>query len=257
MRPKKHLSQYFLVKQAVLQRISDSIVIDSEDSILEIGSGRGELTNFLIGKSKSILCVEIDKRLCDVLEEKFKEASSVKIYCRDIGEFKLSQDNIVALGNIPYHLSFKILEFLIENRLRVKRAYLTLQKEFAKKLTGLPGTKSYGFLTCFVNLYSDVKILFNIPKTCFYPQPRVDSCLVEFKFYPKTKWCLSGQEFFISLIRKVFSQRRKKIVNILKKFYPEKEVEEILSSCRISPDLRPENISLTQFIDLANSLTLP
>ena len=254
MRPKKHLSQYFLTNKSVLQRIADSIVTDKNACILEIGSGRGELTCFITDKARQVICVEIDEKLCGVLSERFKDLKNVKICCQDIENFDMPSEDIVAVGNVPYHISFKILDLLIKNRKKVRHAYLTLQKEFAQKLTGLSGSKSYGFLTCFINLYCDVKILFNIRKSCFYPNPKVDSSLVEFNIYLKPKWDITDENFFKDMVRKIFSQRRKKIINILKQNYPDADLKTILSRCAISADQRPENISTLQFVNLANAI---
>ncbi len=256
MNPRKHLSQFFLLNKSYLRRITECVKLEEGEVILEIGAGRGELTQFLATKRRKIICVEIDSRLCNILREKFRNFSWIEIFCRDIRSFSLPSEKIVAVGNIPYHLSFETIEFLIKNREKITRAYLTFQKEFAEKLVAKVGSKSYSFLTCFLGLYAKAKILFNIPKRCFYPKPKVETSLTEIEFKPCSEFFLKAKERdFLRFLKKIFQQRRKKIVNILKDIYPDKKkIESFLLSKNILPSLRPEDIELKYFIEIYNSL---
>lgn len=254
--PKKHLSQFFLTDSHYQKKLSDSIVLDDQDCIVEIGSGRGELTHFLIAKQCKVYCIEVDKVLCKLLSAKFRNVSQVTIICDDIRKFNPSYAGAVAVGNLPYHLSFQIIEWLISNRVKVKRAYFTFEKAFASKLIAKPGRKEYGYLASLVSFYADAKVLFNIPKSCFWPQPKVDSSLVELTMYPKAKFEVRNEANFIEFLRNIFMYRRKKIINILKRLYPCKEWAFILQVARTSPDLRPECMSLSELIKIYHSLAL-
>ncbi len=246
---KKSLSQFFLTSRKYLSRITDSLDTDKAESILEIGGGRGSLTEGLLEKGIPVVCVEIDDKLCGMIREKFIASSNLKVVRGDIRNFKVEGKKVLAVGNVPYHISFDIIEFLANNRDRITSVYLTLQKEFAGKVSALPGSKAYCFLSCFTRLFFKADILFNIPKSCFIPAPKVDSSLV--RFIPDYSFEIEDNKKteFISFLRKVFTFRRKKISNILKKIFPKrKDVDSLLESCGISPDLRPENISLSSFL---------
>jgi 16S rRNA (adenine1518-N6/adenine1519-N6)-dimethyltransferase len=254
MRPKKRLSQFFLKSRSYLKKISDAVRVKGAVKLLEIGAGKGELTEVLVEKGLPITCVEIDRQLCGVLKEKFLNFESVKIICSDIRDVKEVLPNTIAVGNIPYHISFEVLQFLVKNRKNIKRAYLTLQKEFARKLSASPGQKDYGYLCCFMQIYANLKILFTIPKTCFRPVPKVDSATVEIDFCFENKLNLDNEEKFLEFLRKIFSQRRKKICNILSIFYSDRDIKSILNSCGVDRDLRPENIPVDDLASIYNHL---
>jgi len=246
---KKSLSQFFLTNRKYLNRITDSLDTDKAEFILEIGGGRGSLTEGLLEKGLPVVCVEIDDKLCGVIKEKFNACPDFKVVCGDIRNFKVEGGKVLVAGNVPYHISFDIIEFLANNRDRITSVYLTLQKEFAGKISASPGSKAYCFLSCFTRLYFKTDILFNIPKSCFIPSPKVDSSLV--RFIPDYSLEIEDgrKPEFISFLRKVFTFRRKKISNILKKVFPKiKDIDSLLKSCGISPDLRPENIPLPSFL---------
>ena len=254
MRPKKHLSQFFLINKKVLSKIADSVASLEGGVIVEIGSGSGELTGYLLGKSERLICVEVDPELSAVLKKKYKENQSIEVYNQSIESFKIDHDEVIIVGNSPYHLSFKILEFIIKNREKVRKAYLTLQKEFAQKLLPVVNTKKYGFLSCFVNLYAEASVKFSISKSCFYPRPKVDSIFIELTIHAQPRYAVRNEDFFIAFTRSIFNQRRKKISNILKSLNYSVNTQDVLSQCKISGDLRPENIPLSQLVSLANSL---
>ena len=252
MYSRKSLSQFFLANKAYLQKISDAIDISPDIPILEIGPGRGALTDFLLQKPNPLICVEIDRDLCAFLEDKY---DSLNIVQSDIRKFEIPDDikELVLVGNIPYHISFEIIEYILENRARISNAYLTVQKEFAQKLCAKQNTKAYGFLTCFTNFYTNPKIRFNIPKGCFKPAPRVDSAFIEFEVLKEPKYEVKDEKGFIKFLRKIFTQRRKKISNVLKSIYPKEEVPSILKNLKIEENLRPENLSLKLLTDIYQS----
>ncbi|MFC1514397.1 16S rRNA (adenine(1518)-N(6)/adenine(1519)-N(6))-dimethyltransferase RsmA [Candidatus Omnitrophota bacterium] len=254
MRAKKHLSQFFLVDKNTLGKIADVIRVDDCDQVLEIGCGRGELTRFLLEKGKPLIGVEIDPKLCEVLLEKLKSAPGLTIVCGDILEFRAVPPNTVVAGNVPYHISFAILEFLVEHRALIKRAYLTLQKEFARKLTACPGTKDYGFISCFIRFYADVRQHFTIRRSCFFPSPKVDSATVEIDLFLQPKVDVADEKRFFRFVKSVFSQRRKKIRNILAGLYPSLDISLLLSGCAIDPDQRPETIPLEKLAAVFNAV---
>lgn len=254
---KKELSQSFLVDKNYLRKIADSIQIKPGEKIFEIGTGRGQLTQFLVEKGCPVASVEIDEALYSFINEKFKGFKNFHLLQSDIRKAKVKEPQTVLVGNIPYHLSFEIMEFLVNNRHKINRAFLTFQKEFVEKLTASLGNKDYSFLTCFSGLYAEKEILFNIPKNCFSPRPKVDSSFVRFNIFQEGRFHLkSSSPRFIKFLRRVFSLRRKKIRTILKKSYPDVEdIDSLLNSCGVCPDLRPEKIPLSGFVKIFNQFT--
>ncbi len=254
MPAKKYLSQYFLTNKKYLQKISAAVKAEGGYPILEIGAGRGELTEFLLQKNAPLECVEIDPELIKILRNKFTEKTALTIVPADIREYVVDKHFSAVVGNIPYHLSFDIIEFLINNRKKINKAFLTVQKEFARKLCACISTKDYGYLTVFTSLYMQKKILFNIPKRYFHPEPNVDSALVEFDIMPDSGFIVNDENAFSNFLRKSFSLRRKKILNVVKKQFGCPAPERMLVSADIPPDLRPDAISLNQYIRLYKCL---
>lgn len=173
MRAKKSLSQFFLTSRFYINKISDSVAAAPGSEILEIGAGAGALTEQFIKQGRFLTSVEIDSSLCQVLKGKFADYKNFKVVLADIRNFKVSQKDTLVVGNVPYHLSFEIIEYLVKNRDYISRAFVTFQKEFARKITADLDSKEYGFLTCFVQLYADIKYLFTIPKSSFSPGLRL------------------------------------------------------------------------------------
>lgn len=251
---KKQLGQIFLKNRKILQRIADFIEVE-EGKLLEIGGGRGELTEFLLKKGVEVYTVEVDKSLCKVLEEKFKSRHNLKIINMDILDYK-PQENFVVAGNVPYHLSFKILEYLVSYRKFIKKAYLTFQKEFARKLTAPLRSKDYSYLTCFFKYYAETKLLFVIPRVYFRPLPKVDSAFIEIRFRAQPLYPMRNEDKAFLALRKIFQQRRKKISNILKEFFPQEDIPSLLKTSGIEPGFRPEQIPPSKLFSLVDKCGL-
>ncbi len=256
-KPKKNLGQVFLKSEKIKRKILESMNLTKEDIVFEIGAGRGELTSKLIEKVKFIYAVEIDPTLCKILEEKFKEVKNIKIINGDI--LKLNFEEIykectlpiILFGNLPFHISTPLLMKLIQERKFIKEGYFTLQKEVALKIKAKENTKTYGFLSCYFNVFCDVKMLFFIEKRNFSPIPEVDSAFLYFKFYEKPKFFLKDEKKYLKFLRLCFNQRRKKIKNVLN-FIPKKTMEEILKKIDLDKNVRAEYIQLEKYPELFN-----
>ena len=180
IKPKKSLGQNFLVDKNIQKKIIVYLEIKPDDIILEIGAGRGELTNLIAKEAEKVYALEIDNSLCGILKENLKSYSNVEIINRDILKFNLRayfrnlKQNLKVFGNIPYYISSPIIEHLFNYRNKIESIFITVQKEFAKRVTAIPGSKEYGSLSCFVQYYAKPKIIFNIKKASFFPVPKVD-----------------------------------------------------------------------------------
>ena len=258
IKPKKSLGQNFLIDKNIQAKIIGACNLSRDDIVLEIGSGKGELTAQFAALVKQIYALEIDPRLTLGLEQKLGIYGNCQIIKADILKFdikKFLQENkikqkIKVIGNIPYYISSPIIEHLINYRNNISQAFMTVQKEFGRRVAAVAGSKEYGSFSCFVQYYAQAKILFEIKSGCFRPVPKVDSCFLSLKFRDKPDVEVKDEEIFFKLIRAAFNQRRKTLRNSLSGFITQKELEEFLNSARIDKNVRPEDLSLEQFAGL-------
>ena len=257
--PKKKFGQNFLTDQSVVERIVSSAGQLENKSILEIGGGSGNLTKHLIrAKPKNLLVVEIDKDYFEILS-KILKGSSVKT--RLISEDILKTDvhsyfsePPVIFGNLPYNISTKILAKLLtplNDENKWEELFLMFQLEVAHRIVATPNTKQYGRLSLFSQFYSFPSLEFQIPKTAFFPIPKVESALVKFKRNYKNHYEYNS-ELFKDIIKRSFQGRRKMIKNTLKTSY--KDICKIMEKCNIPENSRPENITLQQFCKLTDEI---
>jgi 16S rRNA (adenine1518-N6/adenine1519-N6)-dimethyltransferase len=251
---KKHLAQHFLIDPRIKEKIIDACGLNQNDVILEIGPGKGALTQAMADRAKHIYAVEIDRQLCCQLQESLP-AKNVTIIPEDILQFDPSQLPRITkvVGNLPYNISTPIIEKLIEQRRLFRELYLMVQWEFGRRMAAPSGSKEYGSLSCYVQYYFSVDILFRIKNTCFRPVPKVMSCFL--KLTPRDPILKARDEqLLFSIIRTGFQQRRKKILNAIRKLYPPEVLAPILAELKIGGNSRPEEITLNDYISLTNLL---
>jgi len=253
MRQSHSLGQVFLTDKNYIRKIINSLDIKDE-VVLEIGSGPGEISAQIAGKCKFLYCVEFDPRFVGLLEARLNGQSNIKVIHSDILKFSISglNEEITIFGNVPYQISNSLIGYLIENRKSIKKAYLTFQKEFVDKLIAKPGDKDYGFLSCYAQYYTEIKKIFDIPKGTFTPAPKIDSSFIALKFHGKPVDSAKDENLLFKVIRVGFNQRRKKIANSLSKFIV---APDLFSSLNIDSNMRAENISLKQYVDIANKIS--
>jgi 16S rRNA (adenine1518-N6/adenine1519-N6)-dimethyltransferase len=257
--PKKRLGQNFLLDKNIQRKILACLDLKSSDIVLEIGSGRGELTSLCALGVDKIYALEIDTSLCQVIKMNLKCFSNIKVINRDILKFNLKnyfkndKNKLKVIGNIPYYISSPILEHLIKFRNRIDTIFITVQREFAARLVALAGSKDYGSLSCFVQYYLEPKILLNIKKTCFFPVPKVDSCLVRLKVRQEPNVFVKNESSFFKIIRAAFNQRRKTLRNSLSGIILPDKLSEFFHTYGIDINIRPEDLTLADFANLANS----
>lgn len=251
-RSKKALGQNFLADSRTQQKIVDSCDLKSTDIVIEIGPGQGAITRLIAPQVKQVVCVEKDRDLIGVLTQEF-EGSNVEIVHADFLQWVFPH-NVKVIGNIPYYISTPILEKLIENRANISQAYLTVQLEFGQRLAAKSGGKEYGALTCFVQYWADVQLLFKIKSSCFRPAPKVDSCFVRLDFTRPPLYRPQSEDLFFRLIRTAFTQRRKTFLNAVSATVGKERLGAVLKDLGISPNARPEELNLQNFVDISNHL---
>lgn len=261
MRPKKSLSQNFLVNDRAAKRIVDSLDLKEDEIVLEIGAGKGALTRYLLEKAKKVIAVEIDKRLCQYLEQRFLEKDNLVLINQDILKIEFEklagqETHLKVIGNIPYQITSPLISLLLENRKLIPLSVLMVQKEVAKRICAKPKSKDWSPLSIAVQLHSEVKTLFHLKPTSFFPPPKVESSVIKILFSQSPRVLIGDENFFLSVVRGAFGQRRKTILNSLSANFnlPKREVELILDKVQIDPKRRAESLSIQEFADLSKAL---
>lgn len=268
---RKRFGQHFL-ESAWVRKLIDAAAIGPEDSVLEIGPGRGAITRPLAEKAKRLLAIEVDRDLAADL--KAAELPNVTVVSNDILQVDLAavvgewlgtapgpSNQVRIVGNLPYNISSPILFALLEFAAKTngaRDALLMLQKEVADRLIAKVGTGEYGVLTIQTALHADVTRVLALPPGAFRPAPKVHSAVVRLSFRPP-KVEIADEELFVQMVRTMFTQRRKTIGNALKPFATARglDASRALIDAGVAPVRRPETLSLDEFAALAMKFSAP
>jgi len=258
IKPKKRLGQNFLTDKNIQRKLVASYNLETTDHVLEIGAGYGELTKLIADCAAFVYALEIDPELCKTLRDNTKGYSNIEIINQDILRFDLEKyfkklkNKIKVVGNIPYYITTPIIEHLLKYRDKIETVFITVQKEFAKRIVANAGSKEYGSFSCFVQYYSIPKILFFIKKGSFSPIPKVDSCLLELKIRQVPAVNVKDEELFFKVIRASFNKRRKTLRNSLDGIVPLQKLSDFFRKYDIDINIRPEDLTLKDFAHLTN-----
>jgi 16S rRNA (adenine1518-N6/adenine1519-N6)-dimethyltransferase len=271
VKARKRFAQHFL-ESAWVNKLVTAVAATPEDSILEIGPGKGAITRPLAAQAKRLLAIEIDRDLAADLEA--AALPNVTIVTSDVLHVDLAPiisdwlgapagpaNPIRIVGNLPYNISSPILFALLDLAARthgVRDAMLMLQKEVADRLVAKVGTGEYGVLTVLTAVNADVTRVLSLPPGAFRPPPKVHSAVVRLVFRPP-KVAIVDHELFVRMVRTMFTQRRKTIANALKPFGVERGVDPVqaLSAAAIDPKRRPETLHLAEMAALAGAFSRP
>ena len=256
--PAKALGQNFLHDQNLARWIVDQAQITPEDYVVEIGPGLGALTRFLLEKGAQVLAIEKDARLAKFLRSRFED-ERLEIVNADALKFDprvlFAHRCVKLIGNLPYNISSPLLLRFLEHPSLISLCLFTLQKEMAMRLSASPCTHDYAALTLRIQLHHRVKCLRSVPATVFLPRPDVDSAVVQLTPRDPIELPLHDNELLLKLIRIGFSQRRKQLRKLVREYAGDWNA---LASClNIDPNVRAEELSLLQWIGLANSIAPP
>jgi len=257
--PKKEWGQNFLIDRNILKRIIQTLNLNKEDIVLEIGAGTGILTERLIQEGVRVTAIEIDKKLCKILREKFKNIPNLEIVEEDIEKFlrekKFSKEKSVkVVGNLPYRTASSILLTLIEKEW-AEFMVVMVQREIGERLLAKQGDKKRGTVTILANYYKKVSRVINVPPQAFFPPPRVSSTLL--KIEKKERNGVKDKNKFPLIVKASFSSRRKTLENSLSKALgiDKNFLKEKLSEIKINGKRRAENLNIEEFIKITNSLS--
>lgn len=244
--------QHFLTDRKCLEQIPRMFVPGHADAVLEIGPGKGALTAELVKRFGKVLAVEIDPKLCRHLEQKFGD--SLVVINKNF--LHISADEItrilgeqwVIAANLPFYITAPILKTLFALP-GWTQGVITVQKEVARRMVAVPGTKDYGLLSLLTEIHTETAFMRVIPREAFSPPPRVDAGIVRMTKRERALVDGAGQESFFSLLKMCFEGRRKMVVNSLTRGLKKhkKEVYSLLGKAGIDPCRRPETISLDEF----------
>ena len=244
-KPKKSLSQNFLIDKNILQKIVNAVPIYKNNEILEIGPGTGNLTDYLIKKSpKKIFVVEKDSNLSLLLYKKFKnKISIINDDILKISENLISNEKLIVFGNLPYNISTEILSkwiISINKNFWFSNLVLMFQKEVADRIIAKINTSSYGRLSILSNWKLDIKKVMNISPNSFFPKPKIESSLLIFS--PKNKFYKIKNPKNLEMITRIFfNQRRKMIRKPFSRIF--KNSNQMAKKLNIDLTLRPQNLS--------------
>ncbi len=254
---KKSLGQNFLKDDNVLNKIVNTISLQPEDLVIEIGPGQGALTKKLVQKNVNLVCYEVDERTKPYLGKLCN--SKTKIIFNDFMKADIKEDignikynNLYIIANLPYYITTPIIKKIILDKLPVKSMILMMQKEVAERFSSNINSKEYGSITLYLNYYFKINKLFDVSRNSFDPIPNVDSSVVEFDV-KTNKVLVENEELFFNIINDAFRQKRKNLKNNLKNYDLEK-IATVLKSYGLNLQNRAENLSINVFADIANSL---
>lgn len=250
---RKRFGQHFLHDPYVLEKITVAIHPKKADTLVEIGPGYGALTDHLLTGCGKLVLVEIDRDLSAFLKKKYKQRKNIILCQKDALQFDflaLKTDNqfFRMVGNLPYNISTPLLFHLFSQIPCIEDMHFMLQKEVVLRLTALVGTANYGRLSVMTQYFCDNIPLFTVPSSAFIPAPRVESAVV--RLIPRRNPPLVARnlEHFSTIIKEAFSYRRKMIGNALKKIINVNKLKTI----DINPQLRPQELTVKDFIKISN-----
>jgi len=262
LKPKKKLGQHFLINPFTSRQIVEKAGIEPKDIVIEIGAGLGALTIPLAHQAKKVIAIEYDKKLVSVLKEILADhqLKNIEIWQGDALKYNYEKTahfykaKIKIIGNLPYHISSPLLFLFLEKRAVIDQAILMLQKEVADRLLAKPGTKDFGILSVLYGLVAEIVFLMRLAPESFYPPPEVDSRLIKINW----KEGIFLEHNFIVFLKHIFSQRRKTVLNALKRLGIKTEkIKQILSDLKIETNTRPEQISPPYYIKLYQNIYSP
>lgn len=258
---KPKLGQNFLIDESAARRIVEALGDISNRIVIEIGPGRGVLTDLLIPQAKRVIGIELDRVLAaqlrmnyatkpnvEILESDFVTAEFPSMVGRRPGplhDLRPTQPETVdVVGNIPYYITSDIVLRILELHPNIERAVIMVQREVADRISAMPGSRDYGLLSATAQLFARVERLFTLPPAAFSPPPNVHSSVVRLTMAPRLEELQVAEAPFIAFLKLAFSQKRKTLVNNLRGQYELAAIRAALKSANLRPDVRAEALSL-------------
>lgn len=268
IRANKNLGQNFLINEEVVKNIVGCSNIEKEDLVIEIGPGLGTLTKYLLEKAGKVICIELDTKMLQILEDRFSLYNNFELINNDVLKVDLKNiiekektegkiKNVKIVANLPYYITTPIIMKLLEEELELESITVMIQKEVADRLIATPGEKNTGAITYSVYYYADSEAIMEVPNSSFIPEPEVTSKVIKLNIRKEPAVKPKDKEKMFKIIKYAFMQKRKTLLNSLTKngvFKNKTQGTEILNSLGIKENVRPEELTLEQFEKISNIL---
>ena len=268
IRANKSLGQNFLISEQVVNEIVESSKIDKEDLVIEIGPGLGTLTKYLLEKAGKVIGIELDKKMVEILQDRFKLYNNFELYQQDVLKIDLKHlikkekentniKKVKIVANLPYYITTPIIMKLLEEKLDLESITVMIQKEVADRLIAIPGEKETGAITYAVYYYAIAEAILEVPKESFIPEPEVTSKVIKLNIRKEPPIEVQDKELMLKIIKSAFMQRRKTLINALnnaKIFQNKEEGNQILESLKLDESVRAEKLTLENFADITNRI---
>ncbi|MDE6384812.1 MAG: 16S rRNA (adenine(1518)-N(6)/adenine(1519)-N(6))-dimethyltransferase RsmA [Eubacterium sp.] len=258
----KALGQNFIIDSEVCPEMASHLAANDKTGVIEIGPGIGVLTKELCRVAGKVIAIELDKRLFPVLEETLSEFSNLEIIGGDalkldlnalIAEKFSDMSSVKVCANLPYYITSPVIMTLLESRLPIDEIVVMVQKEAAERFCAEIGSRNSGAVTVAVNYYADARMLFEVPKNCFHPAPKVDSAVMKLTLRDKPPIDVKDEKHFFTVVRAAFAQRRKTALNCLSNGLgiSKNQVLSALNTIGKNEKSRAENFTLEEFAKLS------
>lgn len=252
---RKRFGQNFLIDHGIIRDIVRSIHPQKNDQIVEIGPGKGAITQLLADSCDNLSVIELDRDLVPWLKVKFERHPNFQLFQADALQFDFNQlikngQPLRIVGNLPYNISTPLIFHLLSYANKVQDMHFMLQKEVVKRMAAQPGEGAYGRLGIMVQYYCAVEDLFDVPPSSFDPAPKVDSAIVRLTPYAQLPYVANNVKSLETLVNVAFQQRRKTLRNSLKQLL----TAEQMAVLPVDLGLRPEEISLAEYVTMSNLL---
>ena len=264
----KNLGQNFLINEEVVTNIVDCSNIDKQDLVIEIGPGLGTLTKYLLEKAGKVICIELDTKMLQILEDRFSLYNNFELINNDVLKVDLKNiiekeksegkiKNVKIVANLPYYITTPIIMKLLEEELELESITIMIQKEVADRLIAIPGEKNTGAITYAVYYYATSEAIMEVPNSSFIPEPAVTSKVIKLNIRKEPIVTPKNKEKMFKVIKCAFMQKRKTLLNSLtnnKIFENKNQGIELLKSLQINENIRPEELTLEQFEKISDNL---
>lgn len=260
----KSLGQNFLINEDVVDKIIEKAEVSKEDLIIEIGPGLGTLTNELLKNAGKVICIELDKRMINILKDRFSN-ERLEIINEDILKVNLKEliqkekteeiNKVKVVANLPYYITTPIIMKLLEDKLNIYSITVMVQKEVATRITATSKSNESGAITYAINYYTEPSIVIDVPKESFVPVPEVESSVIKLKVLDKPSVNVKSEELLFKVIKVSFMQKRKTLLNSLTNgniLKSKSEVEKMLVELDIDTKIRPEKLNLGEFAKISD-----
>ena len=266
IRFQKKFGQNFLIDPHVLAKITAAADLHPDEAVIEVGPGIGTLTQELAEGAGKVLAIEIDRHLVEVLEKTLAPYPNVTVISHDVLEVSAQEmremtapfEQVKMVANLPYNITSPLVMKILEEAPFVSQMVLMVQEEVARRMQAEPGTKEYGSLSVAVQYYAESEIAAFVPLNCFYPRPKVGSCVISLRRRSEPGAKVKDEALLFAVVRAAFNQRRKTLLNSLSngmaESFTKEQIGKALAAAGVDPAQRGETLSLNSFAMIANSL---